>query len=222
MDRFLSWIKWHGPYRSRSAFKKAIESFEKSSNRARLYLAVGRLKRFSITRSQTIYLGMNGLDSGNSLAERSADSLFEGNAHTICGLMNEYWFGEVLIKFNAEETASHGVVHDTEKALIYTLNPIMCKHHTRNIPFSYRLFNEFKVSWENRMIGTRLQTLLKPLVDYDQASDSLSTGKFNFKLDKKFKLRAKKRWKNPRRDCEKNQWFLQRLKEDDSMPIIEK
>ena len=210
MGRLVSWVTWHGPYRTENSFGRAIEAAEKDEHglkkRARLYVAVGRQKRFSIRDSAILYLGK----SDDLLSTRAITSLFDEKK--IRGLLNEYWFGE--IKNSLDDKKPNTFVSNTECALIYFLDPLRNKQCVFPVnPFSFRILNEFKKPWYLSIFPTALERYLPKMIDHDFTHDPpiFRVGSFSYSLTWRKKANLHKRRSTGSRDTEESNIWRQRL-----------
>lgn len=218
---FVSWIRWHGPFRTRGAFWRAIVKAESKDSPlregARLYIAAGRQKRLSLADPQILYIGQNSL-SAMTLSDRAIKSLFEEKK--IRGWFNEYWYGVIQNSFYRidEEPDGARVVDQTECALIYFSNPLRNKECVfLGKPFSFRIMSEFQKPWHETILPTALERLLPKLIDYEHESSApaFRWGSFSYRLTWRKKAIIENRRPNKDRDREDTDCWRQRIAVDE-------
>ena len=230
MGKFLSWVEWHGPYRTRKGFQKAIveaEADPSSKNGARLYLAVGRQKRISLAGSQILYIGQNGLNSSVAISERAIKSLFEEKR--IRGWFNEYWFGVLVNSFMSLDKIVNNVVtadpdgarlvDQTEAALVFFADPLRNKDYVfPTAPFSFRVINQFKKPWRESIVPTSLERQLPRLIEHEHVQGKPAVfrfGSFSYRLSWSKKAKLEKRRPKRFRDRQESDCLRQRITDDE-------
>jgi hypothetical protein len=183
----------------------------------RLYLAIGRAKLFSIKGSQLLYVGLNSRDSNLRLHEEISNKLKE---KLLVGLLNEYWLGELLTQWAADDTQTSGLTRYTEKALIYALDPLenLTGQETPP-PFSFRVVNIPYLRNRHRPLvrlfrncfPTRFQSLVPCYVEYDEHEGLLLHGTLKLKARKQVSTRMLDRKSQEAKRRSYEPWWTQRF-----------
>lgn len=210
MDYFTSWVRWHGPFRSVDDWVDAARD-EASNERMRLYVAIGRAKRISVKASQILYVGMNGKRSENPLH----DEIKSKRAKQFRGLFNEFWLGELLSQFASEDSDKGGLSKNTERALIYALNPLQNLSGYLTPPdFSFRVVNILALRQSRRLFRTRFERLIPSYIELDLERRSLFCGTITLKVRDRWEIERLERERSKRKKRSYEGFWTQRFAEE--------
>lgn len=134
-------VDWYGPYptkeRCANAAAEAHEKFGLPD--FGLYMAIGRLKRWSRMPTKILYIGKNGDDAALTLAQRIRNSggltkieKYKGRA--------TYWFGLLMGPALGREKSDEA--ERTERALIHSLRPVLNIKGLSSPEFRFAILNK--------------------------------------------------------------------------------
>ncbi|MDR3500413.1 MAG: hypothetical protein P4L72_14445 [Parvibaculum sp.] len=156
-------VDWHGPYSSRAECANAAERAHADYGLPDfgLYMAIGRLKRWSAMPAKILYIGMNSQMSKLSLAKRINASgglneieRYRGKAH--------YWFG--LLVGPVLIPKRRGEAEWTERALIYALRPVLNVQGLKSPHFRFAVLNRRQTDTLDTDSGDKAETQFRKLV----------------------------------------------------------
>lgn len=189
MEHFSAWVSWRGPYYTKKSWVEAASSVDCHGSNAcfRLYLALGCANALSVNDPRILYVGLNSRDAEQTLADEIR-SKFESADKRLNGLFNEYWLGELLTQFAESDTPAAGVTKDTERSIIYALDPKQNLNGYITPPdFSFRVINELSEGAKKQpWFSTQFEDLVPSFIEYDAATKTLSHGTFRLVRKKRF------------------------------------
>lgn len=135
-------VDWYGPYETPDKCADAAEKAHGTDPDRYpdfgVYMATGKLKRWSLMPPKILYIGKNGNSSNMSLAQR-----IRGNETLRIPSQKtnkvHYWFG--LLFGPVQDHRDTRDAENTEAALIHALNPVLCQKNLQRPDYRFGIRN---------------------------------------------------------------------------------